>query len=123
MFKQLHFYGGVHPDERKLTNEMPIKIPPLLEKYIVPLQQHIGAPAKPVVEKGAHVLKGDLLAEAGGFVSARIHSPTSGTVSALTTCLALPEHGWMRLKSPRTARIPPVSRCPFLIPPTLLRRT
>ena len=87
MFKQLHFYGGVHPDERKLTNEMPIKIPPLLEKYIVPLQQHIGAPAKPVVEKGAHVLKGDLLAEAGGFVSARIHSPTSGTVSALTTCL------------------------------------
>lgn len=87
MFRQLHFYGGVHPEERKLTNDAPIQTPPLLEKYVVPVQQHIGAPAKPIVAKGDKVLKGQMIAQAGGFVSANVHSPTSGTVSAITRCL------------------------------------
>jgi len=47
------------------------------------LHQHIGAPPKPLVKKGDEVKKGALLAEAGGFVSAPVHSPTSGTVSAM----------------------------------------
>lgn len=48
-----------------------------------PLSQHIGAPAKPVVAKGDYVLAGQLIAEAGGFVSANIHSSVSGTVKAI----------------------------------------
>jgi electron transport complex protein RnfC len=80
-----YFKGGVHPKEGKeLSNQSEIKEAPLLDKYTVILQQHIGAPPKLVVAKGDEVKKGQLLAEAGGFVSAPIHSPTSGTISALT---------------------------------------
>jgi len=61
----------------------PIAEPPLLEKYQVILRQHIGAPPNPVVEKGDKVGKGQLLAESGGFVSAPVHSPTSGTVTGV----------------------------------------
>ncbi|NOY75170.1 MAG: electron transport complex subunit RsxC [Kiritimatiellaeota bacterium] len=79
------FKGGVHPPEGKeLSNKCEIKEAPLLDKYTVILQQHIGAPPKPIVVKGDEVKKGQLLAESGGFVSAPIHSPTSGTVSAMT---------------------------------------
>ncbi|MCK5843407.1 MAG: electron transport complex subunit RsxC, partial [Victivallales bacterium] len=69
---------------KALTNECAISDAPLLDKYTVIFQQHIGAPPKPVVAKGDSVKKGALLAESGGFVSAPVHSPTSGTVSALT---------------------------------------
>lgn len=82
------FHGGVHPREGKsLTSGNAIQTAPLFEKYIVPLQQHIGAPAKVLVAKKDHVLRGQLLAEPGGFVSAGIHAPTSGTVSAVGDCL------------------------------------
>ncbi len=82
------FRGGVHPREGKtLTSGCAIQTAPLFEKYIVPLQQHIGAPAKVVVAKKDRVLRGQLLAEPGGFVSAAIHAPTSGTVSAVGDCL------------------------------------
>ena len=50
---------------------------------VFPLSQHIGAPAVPVVAKGDYVLAGQLIAEAGGFVSANIHSSVSGTVKAI----------------------------------------
>ena len=86
--KHIKFYGGVHPSEGKVSNSESIVNAPLQELYTVPLQQHIGAPTKPVVQKGDKVLRGQLLAEAGGFVSAPIHSPTSGTVKDLTTCLS-----------------------------------
>ncbi len=82
--KHVFFKGGVHPKEGKdfsCTKE--IKDAPLLDKYTVILHQHIGAPPKPVVTKGDEVKKGQLLAEAGGFVSAPVHSPTSGKVSAM----------------------------------------
>ncbi len=75
------FPGGVHPPEHKdpAANKA-IETAPILEKYHVILQQHIGAPPGLLVEKGDVVKKGQLLAESGGFVSARIHSPTSGKV-------------------------------------------
>ncbi len=77
----LFFQGGVHPPgNKKMSLEASITDAPLLEKYVVVLRQHIGAPPKPLVAKGDKVGKGALLAEAGGFVSAPVHSPTSGTV-------------------------------------------
>lgn len=87
MFKQLHFYGGVHPEEGKVAHDSPIVDAPLLGSYTVPLQQHIGAPAKPLVKKGDKVLRGQQIAAPGGFVSAPIHSPTSGEVTAMSMCL------------------------------------
>ena len=60
---------------------------PLPKKAIIPLVQHIGAPAKPVVQKGDAVKVGQLLAEAGGFVSAPIHSPVSGKVAKIDTAV------------------------------------
>ena len=88
--KLFKFRGGVHPREHKdLTSGKGIQTAPLLEKYIVPLQQHIGAPPKPLVKKKDTVKKGQLIAEAGGFVSANIHAPTSGTVSNITECPGL----------------------------------
>jgi len=84
----LLFRGGVHPHEGKaLTSGKAIETAPLMEKYVVPLQQHIGAPTKPLVQKKDKVLRGQLLAEPGGFVSAGIHAPTSGTVSAVSDCI------------------------------------
>ncbi|MGI6355672.1 MAG: electron transport complex subunit RsxC [Lentisphaerae bacterium] len=87
MIKQLHFYGGIHPAEDKVAQSVPIVEPPILETYIVPLQQHIGAPAKAVVAKGDQVKRGQLLGEAQGFVSAPVHAPTSGVIREVTTCL------------------------------------
>ena len=72
--------GGIHPEENKLTHEVPTKVAPLPKQAIFPLSQHIGAPAKPVVAKGDKVKVGTLIAEAGGFVSAPIYSSVSGTV-------------------------------------------
>ncbi len=80
----LHFRGGVHPLEGKdLSSKDPIREAPLLPKYTVALQQNIGAPPKFIVNKGDIVKKGQLIAEAGGFVSVPLHSPTSGTVGAV----------------------------------------
>ena len=75
--------GGVHPHENKLTAGYHITTAPLPLKAIILLSQHIGAPAQCVVEKGAHVKVGTLLAQANGFVSANIHSPVSGVVSKI----------------------------------------
>lgn len=72
--------GGIHPEENKLTHEVPTKVAPLPKQAIFPLSQHIGAPATPVVKKGDKVKVGTLIAEAGGFVSAPIYSSVSGTV-------------------------------------------
>ena len=75
------FFGGVHPEEGKsLSSSIPIATPPLLEKYTVIVHQNIGAPPKLIVKKGDAVKKGQLIAEAGGFVSVPLHAPTSGTV-------------------------------------------
>ena len=79
--------GGIHPEENKLTHEVPTKVAALPKQAIFPLSQHIGAPAKPVVQKGDKVKVGTLIAEAGGFVSAPIYSSVSGTVFKIDTAV------------------------------------
>ena len=79
--------GGIHPEENKLTHEVETKVAALPKQAIFPLSQHIGAPAKPVVQKGDKVKVGTLLAEAGGFISAPIHSSVSGTVLKIDTAI------------------------------------
>lgn len=76
--------GGIHPHGNKdLSRDLPIEGMPLPALLRVPLQQHIGAPAEPIVEKGQKVLKGERMAIGRGAVSAAVHAPTSGTVIAI----------------------------------------
>lgn len=75
--------GGVHPPENKLSAGSKIQALPIPEQVIIPLSQHIGAPATPVVQKGDNVKVGQLIAGASGFVSANIHSSVSGTVVSI----------------------------------------
>lgn len=79
--------GGIHPDENKLTHEVVTQKAALPKQAIFPLSQHIGAPAKPVVQKGDKVKVGTLIAEAGSFVSAPIYSSVSGTVFKIDTAI------------------------------------
>ena len=79
--------GGIHPAENKLTHEVPTIVAELPKQAIFPLGQHIGAPAKPVVQKGDKVKVGTMIAEAGGFVSAPIFSSVSGTVFKIDTAI------------------------------------
>lgn len=72
--------GGVHPPENKLSSQGKIITLPLPEQVIIPLSQHIGAPAIPMVKKGDQVKVGQLIGKSGGFISANIHSSVSGTV-------------------------------------------
>ena len=75
--------GGVHPPENKLSAQGEIITLPLPEQVIIPLSQHIGAPATPVVKKGDQVKVGQLIGQAAGFISANIHSSVSGTIVSL----------------------------------------
>ena len=80
------FIGGIHPFEGKeLSEDKPIQIlPPVQgEEMVFPLSQHIGAPARPLVKKGDQVLKGQIIAEAGGFISANVICSVSGTVKGI----------------------------------------
>ncbi len=80
----LRFHGGVKPPERKSeSTQLPIGQLPLPEKLTLPLRQHIGNIPKIKVAIGDLVLKGQLIAEAEGIVSAAIHAPTSGVISAI----------------------------------------
>ena len=80
----LTFKGGIHPYEGKeLTMDKEIEVYLPKGDMVYPLSQHIGAPAKPVVKKGDQVLTGQLIAEAGGFVSANIYSSVSGKVKCI----------------------------------------
>lgn len=78
------FVGGIHPFEGKeLSKDKPIKAVLPKGDLVYPLSQHIGAPAAPIVKKGDHVLQGQKIAEASGFVSAPIYATVSGTVKAI----------------------------------------
>lgn len=78
------FHGGVHPPENKTqSTQLPIGQLPLPDKLVLPLRQHIGNIPKIKVNVNNHVLKGQLIAEAEGSVSAAIHAPTSGTITAI----------------------------------------
>lgn len=81
---KLTFVGGIHPyDGKDLSKDKPIKAVLPKGDLVYPLSQHIGAPATPIVAKGDHVLTGQKIAEASGFVSAPIYATVSGTVKAI----------------------------------------
>ena len=78
---KMTFKGGAHPPERKKYSEdKPIEKMPAPGQVIIPVQQHIGAPAEVLVEKGAEIKIGDKICEAKGFVSIPVHSSVSGKV-------------------------------------------
>ena len=84
--KHATFKGGIHPSYNKhYTEKLPIEDMPAPKVVVIPMSQHIGAPAKPVVEVGQQVKMGQLIGEAGGFISANIHASVSGTVTAIET--------------------------------------
>jgi electron transport complex protein RnfC len=76
--------GGVHlPEKKDLTNEQQIKVMPAPKKVAIPLAQHIGAPAEPIVEVGDEVKKGDCIAKLQGKISANVHSSVNGVVQGI----------------------------------------
>jgi electron transport complex protein RnfC len=83
-FKLFRIRGGVHPDDQKHFSAdqaiVDLPMPPLLH---IPLQQHIGAPAAPLVQRGELVKKGQLLARSQGMISAPVHAPTSGRIMGI----------------------------------------
>ncbi|MDD3334211.1 MAG: electron transport complex subunit RsxC [Eubacteriales bacterium] len=85
------FPGGIHPQEGKggkaVTSVLPIVEAPLPSRVMIPLQQHIGAPCKPVVQKGDQVKVGQMIGEPVGFVSAAVHASISGKVVDCLPCI------------------------------------
>ena len=78
--KDLH---GIHIPGHKNTSAMKAAKLPLPQSVVIPMAMHIGAPARPVVKVGDHVKTGQLIGEAGGFVSAPIYASISGTVKKI----------------------------------------
>jgi electron transport complex protein RnfC len=82
--RSLGFRHGVHPPEHKdATANLPVRRLPFPREVVLPLRQHAGKPAKLVVRVGDRVLRGDVIAEADGFVSAPVHASASGRVSRI----------------------------------------
>ncbi len=75
--------GGIHPADSKLARDSKIEVLPLPPKVYVSMFQHLGAQAKPIVAVGDKVKAGQIIAEPGGFISAYVHSPVSGTVKSI----------------------------------------
>lgn len=84
MRKGKTFKGGIHPPGHKeLTSGKPVQEMAPPEEVVVPLQQHIGAPCRPLVKRGDTVNKGQKIGDTDAFVSAPIHAPISGVVKAV----------------------------------------
>lgn len=80
---------GVHPaDHKRPAADIPLRSMPIPARLYVPLAQHLGAPARPCVRVGQHILKGQRIADAQGAISAPVHAPTSGTVTAIGDIVA-----------------------------------
>ncbi len=78
------FRHGVHlPEEKEATCRRAIERMPFVSEYVLPLSQHIGAPAKAVVEPGDRVARGQMIAAPVGFVSTPLHAPVTGEVTAV----------------------------------------
>ena len=75
--------GGVHPPDHKISAHANLELVPPEGVAVIPVSQHLGAPAAPVVAKGDKVRVGQLIAQSSGFVSANVHSGVSGTVLAV----------------------------------------
>ena len=83
-FRELRsFRHGVHPSEHKETASLPTERMPFGSSFVLPMTQHIGAPARPVVAMGQELSRGQLIAEATAFVSVPIHAPVAGRVVAI----------------------------------------
>ena len=80
----MKFKGGIHPDYHKLTAGLSTVAMPLLDRYVVPVAQHIGAPGEVIVERGQEVKRGQPLTRPDGFVSVPVHAPTSGKVKKIS---------------------------------------
>jgi len=88
------FHGGVHPaDNKAQSNSTAIETLPLPPVLVLPLRMHLGAPAEPRVSGGMTVLKGDILADADGAISAAVHAPTSGRIVAIEERIIAHESG------------------------------
>jgi electron transport complex protein RnfC len=84
LFRRNTFEHGVHPQEHKeLTSVLPIRRLPFAPQLILPLSQHAGAPAVPLVSPGQEVVRGEPVARADGFVSVPMHAPATGRVEAI----------------------------------------
>ncbi|MGD8415668.1 MAG: electron transport complex subunit RsxC, partial [Pseudomonadales bacterium] len=84
LFPRRTFHHGVHPDpEKAATRDLPIHRFPFAPLLAVPLAQHAGTPARPVVREGQEVRRGEKLGEADGEISAAVHAPASGVVRRL----------------------------------------
>jgi electron transport complex protein RnfC len=79
------FRHGVHPHEHKDTADLPLERMPFVDRYLLPLSQHTGAPCRPVVKPGQQVRRGQVIAAPGGFVSTTLHSPVTGRVLAIAS--------------------------------------
>lgn len=83
--QRLTFKGGVHPPEGKeISEHIAIERAPIPPQVVLHTSMHVGAPAQPIVAKKDAVVRGQLIAEAAGFVSAPLHSPVCGTVKEIT---------------------------------------
>ncbi|PTQ87869.1 electron transport complex subunit RsxC [Agitococcus lubricus] len=83
-YAQWPLIGGIHPPEHKqASTQCPIQHIPLPAQLIVPMLQHQGEEAKPIVDIGEHVLKGQKIGETRAFVAAPVHAPTSGIITAI----------------------------------------
>ncbi len=125
--KLWRFHGGVHlPDEKTLSNQTPVADAPQPRQLVLPLQQHIGAPARCRVAVGDQVLKGQLIAEPQGYISAPIHASSSGTVVAIesrpiphpsgldSVCVVIETDGedrWGELPPPLAASAAEIDAC------------
>ena len=79
-----HFHGGLHLDDHKTESTgLPIAVAAVPQRLVVPLDQHIGRGAEPLVKPGDKVLRGQIIGRPSGFVSASVHAPTSGRVVAI----------------------------------------
>ncbi|GAB4122170.1 MAG: hypothetical protein Fur0040_02650 [Sideroxydans sp.] len=78
------FHGGIHPPTHKAeSTTRPIAVAPLPPRLIIPFRQHAGDAAKPLVQAGARVLKGQRIGASSGFLSGSIHAPTSGVIESV----------------------------------------
>jgi len=84
LFRRNTFEHGVHPaDHKDLTNRLPIRRLAFAPQLLLPLSQHRGAPARPIVTPGQEVVRGEPIALAQGFVSVPLHAPATGVVKAI----------------------------------------
>lgn len=84
MAKKCTFIGGIHPPlQKSRTEKLAVDTFPLPDRVVIPLIQHLGEPAQPLVKRGDHVTAGQVIGEAGNTRSAIIHASISGTVLSI----------------------------------------